>query len=113
MSVTLIDGIGYSPRTKAAFIAPSGAAADGKQFTAPKEKDAYAARPWAFWGDANNLPVLMARDIEECGVLSAGLDMKARIAMGKGLMPFLLLNVDQEGKEELEFVDDSEIHDWF
>jgi hypothetical protein len=112
MSVITKEGIGYSARTKAAYILPAGNQADGKKFTTPVEKDQVIATPYADWGSSNDLPIKMAKDIEECGVLSAALDAKARIAVGKGPMPFLLMNVDKEGKEDLEFVDDSEIHDW-
>lgn len=112
MSITLIDGIGYSSRTKAAFVLPTGGNADGKAFSVPATKNTTSIKPWAEWGNNNDLPVLMAGDIENCGVLNAALDAKARIAVGKGLLPFLLVGVDGEGKEQLEYVDDSEIHDW-
>lgn len=112
MSVITKEGIGYSTRTKAAYILPSGAGADGKKFSTPVARDINLSRAYADWGSNNDLPVKMAKDIEECGVLSAALDAKARIAVGKGPLPFLLVNVDKEGKEDLEFVDDPEIHDW-
>jgi hypothetical protein len=54
----------------------------------------------------------MSCDIQECGVLNAALDAKARIAVGKGPQPFFMINIDTEGKEEFEFVKDPEIHDW-
>lgn len=112
MSVITAEEIGYSQRTKAAYLLPKGPNADGKKFSVPPEKTIGASRPYADWGTNNDLPIKMAKDIEECGVLNAGLDAKVRIAIGKGPMPFLLLNIDNEGKEELEFVGDSEIHDW-
>ncbi|MEP7375536.1 MAG: hypothetical protein ABI675_19480 [Chitinophagaceae bacterium] len=113
MSVIFKDGIGYSNRTKTAYVVPTGGQADGKKITVPEVKDFGLARPWADWGTTNDLPIKMAKDIEECGVLSAGLDGKARIATGKGPAPFLLVNVDNDGKEELEYVKDPEIQDWF
>lgn len=112
MSVTLIDGIGYSNRTKAAYMAPTGGNVDGKTTisTPPdKKEDSYAYAPW---GSNNDLPIKMGQDVEGCGVLSAGLDAKIRIAIGKGPMPFLLVNIDKDGKEDLEYVNDSEISDW-
>lgn len=112
MSITIKDGIGYSTKTKAAFLFPTGENADGKRFSSPAEKTQNAGRPWADWGVSNDLPLSMAKDIENCGVLSAALDAKSRIAVGKGIMPHLLLNMDKEGKEELEYVNDPEIHDW-
>ncbi|OLY92292.1 hypothetical protein BUE76_10600 [Cnuella takakiae] len=109
------DGVGYSTRTRTAYML-AGAGSSflvGKPFTEPKEKTAAGdIKPWSNWGDNNDLPNKMARDIEECGVLNAALDAKPRIAVGKGLQPFLLLNVDKEGKEDLEWVSDSEIHDF-
>lgn len=113
MSITISGEIGYSNRTKAAFLIPTGGQADGKRITVPAEKDINSSQPWAYWGTNNDLPIKMAKDIEEVGVLTAGLDGKARIAVGKGPAPFLLANVDTDGKEELEYVNDSEINDWF
>jgi hypothetical protein len=69
-------------------------------------------KPWANWGTNDKLPTEMAIKLEGCGVLSAGVDAKARIAIGKGLQPFLLTDIDQEGKEQLEHVSDPEIHEW-
>lgn len=111
MSITLIDGIGYSNRTNAAYVIPTGGATDAKKFSVPAERK-FDPSPWALWGTANDLPVKMAEDIEACGVLSAALDAKPRIAIGKGIQPFLITGVDGEGKETLEYVNDSEIHDW-
>src|SRR4051812_23323047 len=64
------------------------------------------------WGANNLMPKEIADDVENCGVLAAALDAKARIGTGKGMQPFLLTNVSSDGKEELEWVSDSEIHDW-
>lgn len=112
MSVEFIDGIGYSKSTKAAFIAPAGAEANARPNISVPKETLPSPTPYAYWGVANDLPIKMACDIEECGVLGAGLDAKVRIAIGKGPKPFLLVNVDQEGKEELEWVSDREINDW-
>lgn len=114
MSVTVKDGVGYSNNSKAAFIL-NGMPADGKSFTNPPEMPTLTSSsslPWADWGTNNDHPSKMAKDIEECGVLQAALDAKARIAVGKGIQPFLLANVTPDGKEELEYVNDPEIHDW-
>lgn len=64
------------------------------------------------WGDNNEMPWEIADDIRNCGVLAAALDAKARIGNGKGIAPFLLTNIDSDGKEELEYVDDDQVHDW-
>ena len=113
MSVTVIDGIGYSKKTKAAYLVPTAEQQDGKRFSIPKESPATTPTAYAYWGNNNDLPTKMAKDIEECGVLNAGLDAKARIAVGKGITPFFLLSTDPDGKEVLESVNDPEINDWF
>jgi hypothetical protein len=112
-NVLVKDEIGFSTRTQAAYILPGTSQADGKSFSVPPEKPQNSSRTWADWGSNDDLAMKMAKDIEECGVLSAGLDAKARIAVGKGPAPFLLANIDNDGKEELEYVNDSEIIDWF
>jgi hypothetical protein len=113
MSVEFTQDIGFSNRTKAAYIVPQtgGEATARANVSVPKESLPTPA-PYAYWGSNNDLPIKMAEDIEGCGVLDAGLDAKARIAVGKGPKPFLLLDVDKEGKEDLEAVLDREIGDW-
>lgn len=70
------------------------------------------AADWAIWGNNNRQPTEMRTLIDGCGVLNAALDAKARLCLGKGLQPFILRNIDAEGKEELEWVNDNEVHDW-
>lgn len=108
----IIDGIGYS--SKAIIRSESNPLELGvKEKVAGKTKeDTESLAPWALWGTDNLLPVQMADHIENCGVLSAALDAKARIAAGKGIQPFLLKNVGNDGKEELEWVNDAEIQEW-
>lgn len=112
MSITISGEIGYSTRSNTAYLIPTGTKPDGKRFSEPAVRDTVSSSPWADWGSDNQLPISMAKDIEECGVLNAALDAKARIAVGKGPQPFLVKNIDAEGKEELEYVKDPEIHDW-
>lgn len=50
MSATTSDGIAYSTTTKAAYVM--------EPLAGPKDRTEVTARPWAYWGDANNLPVL-------------------------------------------------------
>lgn len=66
----------------------------------------------AKWGSNNLLPNEMAADIEATGVLSAGIDAKVRIALGKGPMPAKIIGYNDDGYEVLEFVNDPEIMDW-
>ena len=113
MSVQMVDGVGYS--SKAIMLTPGAlgmSAPVNEAHTGLTFKAQSAPSPWAYWGDDNRLPITMADHIENCGVLSAALDAKARIAAGKGIQPFFLNNVDNDGKEELEWVNDSEILDW-
>ncbi|MGN6293762.1 MAG: hypothetical protein ACTHMV_13545 [Chitinophagaceae bacterium] len=113
MSVYIHQGIGYSQRTSAAYIVGNTKEVDGKKVTVPAEKMTTSSSPWANWGPNNDQPIRMAKDIEDCGVLAAGLDIKTRIAIGKGPAVFIRESVDAEGKEELVHVNDSEIEDWF
>jgi hypothetical protein len=54
----------------------------------------------------------MAEDIEGCGVLYAGMDAKARIAVGKGPKPFLLLMLTKKARKIWSGTGYSEIGDW-
>lgn len=110
----VIDGIGYGERSGAMFLAldipgygPEGRAAA----MAPPIKD-YSTAQWSTWGSDNLLPVTMADHIEHCAVLNAGLDAIARITAGKGIVPFLRMNVTKDGEEENEYCSDPEINDW-
>jgi len=66
----------------------------------------------AMWGSNNDLPDQMRREIEATGVLSAAMEQKARIAVGKGPIPAIITGYNKDGYPEYEFVSDSEIHDW-
>jgi hypothetical protein len=66
----------------------------------------------ALWGTNNLQPQEMIKDIENTGVLSAAVEIKARIALGKGPMLAKIVNIDSSGQEELEFVNDPMIRDW-
>jgi len=112
MSITIKDDIAFSTSSKAAYIIAQSNNPDAKKFTNPTERQ-LQTYPYAYWGTNNDLPIKMGQDIEECGVLNAALDAKARIAVGKGIQPFLLTNINADGKEELEYVDDAEISDFF
>ena len=69
--------------------------------------------PWASWGTDNKLPITMAQKISKCGVLSAGIEAKARIAIGKGMRPVVITGVDDKGEDEYSFVTDADIDAWF
>jgi hypothetical protein len=107
MSVEIKQGVGFSSRTMAMYIGD-----DAKSFSDTAPKNELTAVAWSKWGDNNDLPKRMADDIENTGVLNAALEAKSRIAVGKGLMPFLLTGMDPDGKEQLEFCFDNEILDW-
>jgi hypothetical protein len=106
----IINGIGYS--SKAIYMGSG--LEDGKApaVTGLTLKDELTQGQWANWGADNKLPITYADHIENCGVLSAALDAKARISTGKGLQPFLLENVLPDGTEQLKWVNDTEIHEW-
>jgi hypothetical protein len=113
------EHIGFGDRSGAAFITldKSGAAASYAPKTdAPTniktEEDERSARPWAEWGTDNLLPLEMVKDIENCGVLNAAIDGKARFGLGRGPKPFKVTKVNKDGSEELEPIVDAEIEDW-
>jgi hypothetical protein len=108
VSSTIIkDGIGYHVGLKAAFYT------DGKVLTGTPPKPIYiSSAPWAYWGLDNQEPQEIADDILNTPVLSAAVKATARLAVGKGLDPFLLTNKKADGTEELEYVDDPEVNDW-
>lgn len=111
MSVLVKNGVGYSQG--AVFIMNGIPATDGKTTTTPPPRDLYTAQPWSPWGSNNLLPYEMLEHLDNCSVLSAGVDTKARIAISKGLRPFKLINVDPvTGEEQLEYVNDTEISDF-
>lgn len=86
--------------------------AANKQFTKPEKLDRNPGRPWARWGPNNNLPETFANYFENAGVLSAGIDIISRIAMGRDCIPVQVKNITLDGKEELEPVQDDDILDW-
>ncbi|MBV9989378.1 MAG: hypothetical protein JO301_16990 [Chitinophagaceae bacterium] len=109
-------GVAYSSKSGALYMRGGVAtygSFDGQLFSAPPDICTdYSSAIYSRWGADNCLPLEMADHIENCGVLNAALDAKARIAVGKGFQPFLRTNITQDGKEELEHVSDPEIQDW-
>jgi hypothetical protein len=107
MSLIVHDEIGFGTVTKAAFYT------DGGNFSRPADIPAYSSSAiWSPWGEDNLEPNLIANDIENCPVLSAGIETEARLAVGKSLDPFLLVDKDQDGNETLEWVSDAQVNDW-
>lgn len=107
MSTIIKNGIGYHVATGAAFYT------DGKVLTpTPEAPGMNNSSLWAPWGDDNLEAQAIANDIENCPVLSAGVKAEARLAVGKGLDAFMLMDKDGEGNETLEWVGDAEINDW-
>lgn len=110
MSVEMKAGIGYSSR--AIFLSEALDPAINEAPVSSTLLDQNAVSPWAPWGQDNNLPKTLADHIENCGVLSAAIDAKARISVGKGLQPFILENIANDGTEELKWLNDAEILDF-
>ena len=74
----------------------------------------YHLAPWSLWGDDNDAPIQMMDDIRNTAVLSGGIHTKTRMAIGKGIVPYLKVGGDiNAGTEELEAITDAEINDWF
>ncbi len=113
MSVQLFEDFGYSSSSTAAYIMAQDSQVDGKKISTPLGKATTGSSPWEPWGASNDLPIKMSEAIKDCGVLAAGLDIKSRIAIGKGPAVFIRENVDADGKETLAHVNDPEINDWF
>jgi len=117
MAIEKKDGIAYSIHEGAGRLFLSDGVAtfgsnDGGMYKAPSDVITdYSTAIWSKWGVDNLLPYELADHLENCGVLNAALDAKARMAVGKGYHPFLLVDV-KDGEEVLEWVDDSEILDW-
>jgi len=89
---------------------------DSADFSTVQTKNDTTLTPWAQWtgakGIPNMLPFEMAEKIRKCGVLSAAIEAKARIAIGKGLRPVFITGIDNKGDETYEFVVDPEIDAW-
>lgn len=111
--VIIRDGIGYAVNTQAVFMSTGDSGAEGKPFTQVKDPDAATATtPWALWGNDNQEPTRIADDLDNCGVLNAAYEAKTRIALGRGILPGLVVDVKKDGEEVVEFIADAEIQDW-
>ena len=117
MSTYFENGISYNTTTRAVIYSDAQKTGkqgtDGKQLTTESDPATLVtSAPWAYWGDNNDEPALITDDIKNCGVLSAGVEAEARLAVGKCIDPFLLVDKKPDGTEELEWVGDSEILDF-
>lgn len=66
----------------------------------------------AYWGSANTLPKDMIADIETTGVLYGAIDAKARMTYGRGAVPAIVKGFNDDGSEQLEFINDTHIMRW-
>ena len=82
------------------------------EFKDPILKNELNAKPWALWGSSDNNGKVWADKMRKCGVLTAAITGKARIAIGRGIRPVIITNVGPDGTEEMEFVNDAEIDYW-
>lgn len=105
--VTMHKGMGFSKTTNALFTTDKEFSHVGN--TLADQNDMHE---WALWGSGNLEPVTLAALINTVAVLSGTLKSKVRMAIGKGLEPFLLTSVDSEGNEQLEHISDPEITAW-
>lgn len=86
MSVTFKGGVGvsmygiYYDMSQMAYD-PSGA----QQPASAAPKDNSVSTKWAPWGENNQAPLEMIREIENCGILNSIIDHQARFALGEGL----------------------------
>lgn len=107
-------GEAFGTKSGAMFVSSLNGSEDHSpaNFTNPLGNNDEISGEVAMWGSNNKLPDEMRRDIEATGVLSQAVDIKARIAIGKGPLPARIVGYNKDGYEELEFVSDAEIHDW-
>lgn len=105
MIIQSSNGISFGSKSSALFVSPA-------TYAKPLGNKDDAMEDVAMWGTNNDLPELMRKDIEATGVLSAAMQHKARIAVGKGPMPARIVGYTEDGYEQLEFIADPEIHDW-
>jgi hypothetical protein len=118
--VKVIGGIGISSVTGARYIdmsstyKGSNSSFAGTQPATPPDDSEITAngKPWANWGTDNLLPVKMTDDIEACGVLNAGIDVKARFGMGKGIWPVYTERKGDGSEVITKVVEDPIITDW-
>jgi hypothetical protein len=111
----IVNDIGFSFRSNAMFLEDmDGYGKDGSKTNAASPRLDLSGWPWATWGGENNnsFPEEIRKYIEECGILNAAINAKDTMAVGKGLQPFLLTNIDSDGNEELTWLNDDEIITW-
>lgn len=105
------EGISLFTNTNAAVYSD---VADGKKFKQLVDVNPLQnPQPWANWGDDNQEPIRMADDLENCGILNAGVLSKVRMAIGQGIKPKFLIGTNPDGSEQLENCTDKEITTWF
>jgi len=105
--IHFVGDIGFSTYTNAVYL--------GNTSIAKPLPDANLTLTTQYvpWGNTNLEPKFMADDIENSGVLNASIASKVRMAIGKGIEPFLQIGVNEDGTEVLQHVQDEEINDWF
>lgn len=109
------SGIAFGTKSNALFITPGADAYlnnKGGSLTSLQAPEDLAKGDIASWGSNNLLPYEMIADVENTGVLSGAIEMKARIAIGNGPKVCKVVNIDANGNEELEFVNDQMLEDW-
>lgn len=118
MSILRKNGLAYGTAS-GALILDMGAAPQGVAHGATPQ-DFKVVKPGmldeqgeiATWGTDNLLPQKMVSDIEGTPVLSSTLDAKARIAIGRGPTLAKVVGINEDGAEEIEFVQDPEIQEF-
>lgn len=96
-----------------ALVTSKGGMLNPAAYANPQPSDLETMGDIAMWGTDNLLPQKMVKDIEATGILSAGIDAKTRIALGKGPMPAKVTGTTQDGYEILEFItNNTEINDF-
>lgn len=107
-------GIAYGSTAKALILDPAAEQflMSKKASTSPTPNESLSRGDVALWGDNNLAPQEMMKDIENTGVLSAALDLKARATVGRGPMLVKVVGIGNDLKEQYELVNDPEVADW-
>lgn len=115
MSLIQFQGITIGTKSKAMIMGgttPGEAMKNLQRYNNPLPGNQNTMSDVALWGTDNLLPQQMMADVENTGVLSAAVDLKARITVGKGPQLCKITGRTKDGQEILDFVDDPEVSDW-
>jgi hypothetical protein len=106
MSIHVAGPIAYLSESKSAVYfsmnnAPSSSTNKDDNGTALPVKKLQNALDVAYWGEDNRFPQNIETQLSYCGVAKSGLDWKARVLFGSGIIPGKVTGYEDEGKKEI------------